>query len=83
MGEQRTWPVRYEIRLQMLGGQVRRRWVVTWLGVEKAIALAVQHAVGDDDGHLYDVEVEEVGPAPRNADGTVTIGEDLHDRLEF
>jgi hypothetical protein len=81
MKAQRTWPVRYEARLHMVGGQVRRRSVLTWLGHEKAIALAVQ--AGAADGPVYDVEVEELGPAPRNADGTVAVGEDLHDRMEF
>jgi hypothetical protein len=67
----------------MLGGQVLRRSVLTWLGHEKAIALAVQHGVGSGDAPLHDVEIEEVGPAPRHADGTVAVGDDLHDRMEF
>ncbi len=84
MRQQRSWPARYEVRVHALGGQVRRSSVLTWLGHEKAIALALQHdrSAGGDE-RVYDVEVDELGPAPRNADGTISVGDDLHDRMEF
>ena len=84
MREQRPWPVRYEVRVHSLQGQVRRHFVLTWLGREKAIALAVQHDESQrPEDRLYDVELDELGPAPRNADGTVDVAQDLHDRMEF
>jgi hypothetical protein len=66
-------------------GDARVFSVLTWLGSDKAVAMAAQadgRGFGVDTG-LYDVEVEELGPAPRSADGTVDVGEDLHDRMEF
>lgn len=84
MRKQRPWPVRYEVRVHTLEGQVRRHSVLTWLGQEKAIALAVQQEDSQrGDDRLYDVEVTELGPAPRNANGTVDVPQDLHDRMEF
>jgi hypothetical protein len=65
-------------------GQVRGHSVLTWLGQEKAIALAVQHEESRRrDDRLYDVEATELGPAPRNANGTLDVAQDLHDRMEF
>lgn len=76
--------MRYEVRVHTLHGQVRRHAVLTWLGWEKAIALAVQHEESQcPEDRLYDVEVDELGPAPHNADGTVDVANDLHDRMEF
>jgi hypothetical protein len=50
--------------------------VVTWLGPEKALAIAT-HAdglgVGTPDG-IYDVEAEELGPGERNDHGLVVVG---------
>lgn len=78
---QRPWPVRYEVTLRLQGGGEVRRTVLTWLSREKAVALAVQAL--SEDRRVYEVDVAELGPAPRAEDGTVATGSDLHDRYEF
>ena len=84
MRKQRPWPVRFEVRVHTIEGQVRRHSVLTWLGPEKAIALAVQHEDSHGAGdRLYDVEVTALGRAPRNENGSVDVAQDLHDRMEF
>lgn len=37
---------------------------------------------GTSDG-IYDVAVQELGPASRNEGGIVAVRGDLHDRMEF
>jgi hypothetical protein len=60
--------------------------VVTWLAREKAIAMAVaahlrRHPEGDE---IYDVEVEDLGPVARDAQGAMVLERsDLTDRSEF
>jgi hypothetical protein len=66
-------------------GDTKTFFALTWLGTEKAVAMAAQadgRKYGTSTG-FYDFEVEEIGPAPRSANGTVDVGTDLHDRMEF
>lgn len=78
------WPVRYEVTLRSLEGGERKVQVLTWLGQEKAIAMAVaDHVRTPEASQIYDVSVRELGPAPKAAIGVVEIGRDLHDRMEF
>ena len=65
MGEQRAWPVRYQVTIRSSLGQIRKLRVLTWLGPEKAIAIAAHadgHGYGSPDG-ILDIDVEELGPA--------------------
>ena len=85
--EKAAWPQRFAVRL--LVGDDRRtseHVVSTWLGRDKAIALAVAMHVRRNGGHVgvHDVEVEELGPSPGADDGRPepTPG-DLIDHLEF
>lgn len=85
--ERAGWPVRWRVRL--LIGDDRRtseQLVTTWLGRDKAIALAVAMHVRRHGGHVgvHDVEVVELGPASEGLDGRPepTPG-DLVDHLEF
>ena len=58
---------------------------MTWLGPEKAIVMAT-HRDGRGYGTttaIYNVEVHDLGPAGRDDRGTVAVGDDLHDRMEF
>lgn len=86
MTEQRNWPQRYRVRIRLSSGGSADHPVVTWLGEAKAIALAVAaHTRADPSGTPpYDVEVDDLGPAGRTADGTVALeSRDLIDRMEF
>ncbi len=85
MSGQRAWPVRYRVTIRPERGEPREFFVVTWLGPEKAVVMATHRdgrGYGTADG-IYDVTVDELGPAPRNEDGTVAVDGDLHDRMEF
>ncbi len=85
MSGQRAWPVRYRVTIRPVRGEPREFFVVTWLGPEKAVVMATHRdgrGYGTADG-IYDVTVDELGPAPRNEDGTVAVDGDLHDRMEF
>lgn len=85
--EKAAWPQRYAVRL-LIGDDHRtsEQLVTTWLGREKAVALAVAMHVRRHGGHVgvHDVAVEVLGPAPERADGSAeaTPG-DLIDHLEF
>jgi hypothetical protein len=66
-------------------GEPRDFFAVTWLGPEKAVVMATRadgRGYGSADG-IYDVAVQELGPAGRNENGTVAVGDDLYDRMEF
>src|ERR1019366_2453860 len=66
-------------------GQTRNLHVVTWLGPEQAMAMAARaggRGYGTSDG-IYDVAVDDPGPAERDERGLVVIGADLRDRMEF
>jgi hypothetical protein len=85
MGEQRAWPVRYQVTIRPSLGQIRKLRVPTWLGPEKAIAIAAHadgHGYGSPDG-IYDIDVEELGPAERNERGVVVSEGYLSDRMEL
>jgi len=85
VGEQRAWPVRYQVTIRSSLGQIRKLRVLTWLGPEKAIAIAAHadgHSYGSPDG-IYDIDVEELGPAERNERGVVVSEGYLSDRMEF
>jgi len=77
--------MRYQVTISSSVGQVRKLHVLTWLGPEKAIAIAAHadgHGYGSPDG-IYDVEVQELGPAERDVGGAVVIDGYLSDRMEF
>jgi len=77
--------MRYRVTIRSSLGQTRRRYVLTWLGPEKALAMATHadgHGYGTSDG-IYDIEVEELGPASRDERGLVVSEGHLSDRMEF
>lgn len=81
-----SWPVRYLVTIEAVSGDRRTYEVLTWLDQHKALALAVQedtrrYPEGPDS--LFSVTVSEVGPAPKTDRGTVDVGSDLLDRMEF
>lgn len=85
--EKAAWPQRYVVRLLVDDDRRTTEHVVcTWLGREKAVALAVAMHVRRNGGHvgIHDVRIEELGPAPEAPDGRpeATPG-DLIDHLEF
>jgi hypothetical protein len=85
MREKRSWPVRYLVTIRSGRGQTRKVYVLTWLGPEKALAMAAHadgHGYGTSDG-IYDVEVEELGPAEHDDRGLVVLEGHLSDRMEF
>lgn len=61
----------YRVTMRSGRGQIRKLNVLTWLGPEKALAMAAHadgHGYGTVDG-IYDIEVEELGPAARDECG--------------
>lgn len=77
--------MRYQVTIRTGLGQIRKLRVLTWLGPEKAIAIGVHadgHGCGSPDG-IYDIDVQEPGPAERNERGAAVITGYLSDRLEF
>jgi hypothetical protein len=85
MREQRAWPMRYQVTITSGLGQIRKLDVLTWLGPEKAIAMAAQadgHGYGSPDG-IYDIDVRELGPAERDERGVAVTEGYLSDRMEF
>jgi hypothetical protein len=85
MREKRSWPVRYLVTIRSSLGQTRKLYVLTWLGPEKALAMAAHadgHGFGTSDG-IYDIEVAELGPAERDDRGLVLLEGHLSDRMEF
>lgn len=88
MRSPRAWPQRYEVRVHTRAGPIRAYPVVTWLGEEKAIALAVAAHVGffaeGLSREIADVEIDDQGQVGRTDNGTPALeGADLVDRLEF
>jgi len=81
----RAWPVRYRVTLRRLIGPSSTVGVLTWLGKEKAIAVAIQADRQNErvESRLFDIGVEDLGPAPRSVDGSVETGSDLFDPMEF
>jgi hypothetical protein len=83
---QQTWPERFRVTLRNREGGSWRYTVATWLGRDKAIALAASTHVRrhGDEATIYDVEVEDLGRAARDAKGLVALETgDLSDRAEF
>ena len=65
-------------------GEERSYSVCTWLGRDKAVAIAGRADLQwhDEQGDVYEVVVEELGPAKRTDAGTASAeGEDLVDRF--
>jgi len=85
MRDKLSWPVRYAVTIRSSLGQTRKLHVLTWLGPEKALAMAAHadgHGFGTPDG-IYDIEVEELGPATSDDRGLVVSEGHLCDRMEF
>lgn len=77
--------MRYEVKISSSLGQVRKLHVLTWLGPEKAIAMATLadgHGYGSPDG-VYDIDLQELGRAEQNDHGAVVTDGYLTDRMEF
>jgi hypothetical protein len=84
MRPQRSWPTVYRVKLRAVSAQPEEYKVLTWLYEEKAILLAGEAFVRTHGCSAYDGEVEELGPADANEDGTVDIPPGtLGDRMEF
>jgi hypothetical protein len=85
MREKRSWPVRYLVTIRSSLGQPRELFVLTWLGPEKALAMAAHadgHGFGTSGG-IYDIKVEELGPAECDDRGLVRLEGHLSGRMEF
>jgi hypothetical protein len=87
--EQAPWPHIYRVTLRGIEGQTRIETVLSWLGDHKAVAMVVQaHSSGwvglRRTWSVYAVDVDDLGLAPRNKDGTVGIPKGCwDDRNEF
>ena len=85
--EKAAWPQRYAVRLLIDDDrQTSEHLVTTWLGRDKAIALAVAMHVRRLGGHvaIHDVAVEDLGPSPEGTDGGPEASPgDLIDHVEF
>jgi hypothetical protein len=82
MQTRQVWPGRYRVTARSGLGPARNLRVVTWLGPEKAIAIAARadgRGFGTSDG-TGDVAVDGLGLAGGDRRGVVVIGADLHDR---
>jgi hypothetical protein len=80
------WPRLYRVRLADLINEHHSDFtVLSWLGPHKAVAMAVEVHLQRKRWPIYAVEVEDLGPAPRQADGIVGEGPRgyLEDRSEF
>jgi hypothetical protein len=81
---QLLWPVRFEVTIRPSAGQEETYTVLTWLNEEKAVALASQRYLRlHPTATVSSTDVTPLGLAPRSADGTVDVGRDVHDRMEF
>lgn len=86
-------PRLYRVTLTSIEGEREDHTALSFLGPQKAVAMAVEAHYGPDLRHLfrrttwaiYDVEVEDVGPAPRTRSGLIGAGPrgTLEDRAEF
>jgi hypothetical protein len=77
--------MRYEVRLTLGGGDSSTYAVTTWHDEAKAVEIAKgRHAYLKPEDVVTGVSSAELGPAPRNPDGTVrTERGDLVDRTEW
>ena len=87
MAQQKPWPVVYEVTIYDLHKNTYQYRVVTWLHADKAVALAAMHHSRkhpDFESRLYDIDVKDLGPTPRNSTGTAHMEDtDLTDRMEW
>jgi hypothetical protein len=77
--------MRYLVTIRSGVGQTRKLYVLTWLGPEKALAMAAHadgQGYGTSDG-IYDIGVEELGPAAQDERGLMVSEGHLSDRMEF
>jgi hypothetical protein len=87
--ERMEWPHVYRVTLQGLNGEARVQTVLTFFGELKAVAMVVQgHSTGwlgpKRTWQVYAVKVDDLGPAPKNKDGTVGCPKGCwDDRSEF
>jgi hypothetical protein len=86
------WPHFYRVILHGISQERREYVVLSWLGASKAVAMAVEVHYGPEirfwrrrTWTVYDVEVEDQGPASRTSTGLVGGGPPgyLSDRSEF
>jgi hypothetical protein len=84
---QLPWPERYSVAVESVSGSGPNvtYTVATWLHASKAVVIAVERYRSQyPTAPIYDVSVTPLGPAAKSsANGTVDVGQDLHDRLEF
>jgi hypothetical protein len=88
-----TWPRLYRVTLRGIRDERKQYTVLSWLGAPKAVAMAIEVHYGPEIRFwrrrkawtVYDVEVEDLGDAPRQSDGVVGQGPPgyLEDRAEF
>ena len=87
--EHRDWPHIYRVTLRGVMGEQRVQTVLSFLGEYKAVAMVVAGHTGGWFGPkktwpVYAVEVEDLGDAPKNSDGTVGCPKGCwDDRSEF
>jgi hypothetical protein len=85
----RSWPHRFRVTIHTNGGAALTYPVVSWLSPEKAVAMAVtghlrRHPVEQPAARVRDVEVADLGPVGRDAQGVMALdGADIVDRMEF
>ena len=87
------WPHLYRVTLRGIGDERKEYTVLSWLGSHKAVAMAVEVHYGPEIKFwrrrrawtVYDVVVDDLGPAPRTKGGMVGEGPPgyLDDRSEF
>ena len=78
---QLSWPERFEVTFRYADGTEVVRSVVTWHNAEKAIEIAQRSASASSE--VTATNAVFLGRAPRSGDGTIEVGEDLHDRMEW
>ena len=81
------WPHIYHVTLREGTGLRTAEYdVLSWLGGLKAVAMAMEVHVGQPEAWpVYDVDVWDTGPAPKEPDGMVGHGPPGHleDRVEL
>ena len=84
----RSWPETFEVTVHTNGGASIPYRVMTWRHEEKAVALAAsahfrQHDQSEVAARISDIEVRDLGPAPRDSAGMPSIDGSLTDRMEW
>jgi hypothetical protein len=86
---ERSWPQRFRVNIRTNSDSILAYQVVTWLSMEKAVAIAVaahlaRHQPGSGPMGIHEVDITDLGPVDRNSDGAMIIDRsDLTDRMEF